>query len=107
MTEELVSNIVRRWRAGAGLTQQELAHQVGVGKTHISGVENGRSTVSLQLLRRIGRETGRSLAELDLHATRTPTFIEKVQRMIELCPDAETLAGFERAVDALIEQWQE
>ena len=41
---------VTKFRKSAGLTQEKLAEAVGVGIQHISKVETGKSSLSLELL---------------------------------------------------------
>lgn len=48
-----ISNIVRFCRKQGGLTQQELAHLSGVGKTVIFDLEKGKETVQLNTLLKI------------------------------------------------------
>ncbi len=45
-------------RESAGLTQRELAEQVGVTVTHISHLENGHAQPSLRLLENIAEACG-------------------------------------------------
>ena len=53
---------VREARAEYGLTQEELASDVGVDPKHISRIENGRKHGSDQLIRRISEVTGKPLS---------------------------------------------
>ena len=53
---------VREARVEYGLTQEELANDVGVDPKHISRIENGRKKGSDQLIRRIGEVTGKPLS---------------------------------------------
>ena len=53
---------VREARAEYGLTQEELAGDVGVDPKHISRIENGRKHGSDQLIRRISEVTGKPLS---------------------------------------------
>ena len=53
---------VREARAEYGLTQEELASDIGVDPKHISRIENGRKHGSDQLIRRISEVTGKPLS---------------------------------------------
>ena len=53
---------VREARVEYGLTQEELANDVGVDPKHISRIENGRKHGSDQLIRRISEVTGKPLS---------------------------------------------
>ncbi len=46
-------NPVRVWREHRGLSASELARRAGVSNAHISAIEAGASTGSVQILRRI------------------------------------------------------
>jgi transcriptional regulator with XRE-family HTH domain len=58
--------ILRAWRLSNGRTQVETARLLGVTQQHLSQVENGRRSVSLDLRRRIVRILGISAGELGL-----------------------------------------
>lgn len=55
---------IRAAREPLGLTQQELAREVGVSSQHISRIEGGRVAPSLELLVRIARRLGVSTDRL-------------------------------------------
>ena len=44
---------LRVWREHRGLTQEALAAAAGVGKSHVSRIESGRKTGTLDTLRRL------------------------------------------------------
>ena len=50
MTEPTISELVLYYRRQSGLTQQELAHLAGVGKTVIFDIEKGKQTIRLNTL---------------------------------------------------------
>lgn len=54
MSEEVESH-VREHRLRRGLTQEELAHSVGVSRQSINSIERGRYTPSLPLALRFAR----------------------------------------------------
>ena len=56
---------VREARVEYGLTQEELAEDVGVDAKHISRIENGHKKGSDQLIRRIGEVTGKPAFRID------------------------------------------
>lgn len=59
-------------RLAAGLSQRELAAEVGVTFPHISKVETGREQASAELIGRIAEAVGADPAELLLLADRLP-----------------------------------
>lgn len=50
--------VIRRYRDAAGLSQQELADQVGISKSYISSLELGYRAPSLNLLVKIAQTLG-------------------------------------------------
>ena len=50
--------VIRRYRDAAGLSQQELADQVGISKSYISSLELGYRAPSLNLLVKISQTLG-------------------------------------------------
>lgn len=52
--------MIREWREGQSpqITQAVLAEKLGISTPHLSGVENGDRSVSLNVAIRIERETG-------------------------------------------------
>ena len=55
MKQEVVENIIRKYRAEAGLTQDELAQRVNVSRQSIISIERGRYTPSLALALKFAR----------------------------------------------------
>lgn len=55
---------LRRWREEAGLTQQALAEQAGVGRVTISRIERGERYARTETLQRIARALQIELVEL-------------------------------------------
>ncbi len=51
-------------RQAAGLTQQQLAEQVGVGRVTIARIEAGTQTPSVEIALAMARVLGRSVEEL-------------------------------------------
>lgn len=60
----VVGHNIRRERERLGLPQDELAHRAQIHVTYLSGVENGRRNVTLNVLERIARALGVSEAVL-------------------------------------------
>lgn len=46
---------IRKYRKEAGLTQEELADKVGIGRVYMGYIEQGRSVPSLEVLEKIAR----------------------------------------------------
>jgi transcriptional regulator with XRE-family HTH domain len=63
-----VAENVRALRKARALPQDELAHRADIHPTYLSGIENGRKNITLDVLERIGRALG--VAEEEL--VRTP-----------------------------------
>jgi transcriptional regulator with XRE-family HTH domain len=46
---------MRRLRAARGLSQEALAHECGINRTYLSGVERSERNVSIDNIARIGK----------------------------------------------------
>ncbi len=55
---------VRRARTAAGLTQEELADRSGLDRSYIGGVERGDRNPTLNVIEKIAKGLGLTLAEL-------------------------------------------
>jgi len=55
---------VRRLRNGHGLSQEELAHRIGMHRTYLGGIERGERNPSLRNILRLADALGTSAAEL-------------------------------------------
>lgn len=64
MAVQPFGRIIRDARVGKGWSQEALARLVGTTSTHVSRIETGRQTGSIELLSRIARELG---IDLNLH----------------------------------------
>jgi putative transcriptional regulator len=64
MKELRIGNSLKAARAAAGLTQEELADQVGVARQTIGLIEAGRYNPSLKLCLLLSRSTNTLLDEL-------------------------------------------
>lgn len=53
LSPETLSEIIRKHRKAAGLSQLQLAEMAGVGKTVVFDLEKGKETVRLDTLRKI------------------------------------------------------
>ena len=60
----VVGRNIRTAREQRGLQQDALAHEASIHVTYLSGVENGRRNMTLNVLERIARALGISEAEL-------------------------------------------
>ena len=56
--------VIRRYRDAAGMSQQELADQVGISKSYISSLELGYRAPSLNLLVKIAQALGVAPGEM-------------------------------------------
>jgi len=61
---EVVGSNIKAAREGRRLQQDALAHEAGIHVTYLSGVENGRRNMTLNVLERIARALGMTEAEL-------------------------------------------
>jgi DNA-binding XRE family transcriptional regulator len=55
---------VQKLRKGKELSQEELAHQLGILRVYMGFIEQGRETPSLKLLMRISRKFGVKVEDL-------------------------------------------
>jgi transcriptional regulator with XRE-family HTH domain len=63
-TQEEFGIRIRALRRKTGLSQERFADAIGVGRTHMGKIENGRANPTLQILVRIALGLDRSLAQL-------------------------------------------
>lgn len=56
--KEIVGANIRRWRTERGLSQEEVAHRVGVTTSYFGQIERGSRNVSVEVLGRIGEAIG-------------------------------------------------
>lgn len=61
---DVVGRNIRAMRERRGLQQDALAHEAGIHVTYLSGVENGRRNMTLNVLERIARALGVTEGEL-------------------------------------------
>ncbi len=55
---------VQKLRNEKGLSQEELAHQLGISRVYMGFIEQGRETPSLKLLMKISRKFGVKVEDL-------------------------------------------
>jgi len=55
---------VQRLRKEKDLSQEELAHQLGISRVYMGFIEQGRETPSLKLLMKISRKFGTKVEDL-------------------------------------------
>lgn len=53
-----IGNKIKELRKGCGMTQQDLAAAIGVGRSHISRIENGDYNIGIELLSRLTTALG-------------------------------------------------
>src|SRR5207302_6186817 len=64
MSRKNLGEVVKQAREELGLTQRELAAQLGVKASHVAYIENNHRNPSLSLLRRLSTELGLNSQEL-------------------------------------------
>ena len=55
---DIVARNMRRLRAARGLSQESLAHECGINRTYLSGVERSERNVSIDNIARIAKGLG-------------------------------------------------
>lgn len=60
----VVGQNIRRERERLGIPQDELAHRADIHVTYLSGVENGRRNITLNVLERLALALGLAESEL-------------------------------------------
>ena len=60
----VVGRNIKEAREAAGLPQDELAHRASIHVTYLSGVENGRRNITMDVLERIATALGVSESRL-------------------------------------------
>lgn len=63
---------VRKARAAAALTQEELADRSGLDRSYIGGVERGERNPTLSVIEKIAEGLGVTLAELFSYSAKGP-----------------------------------
>ena len=56
--------IIRRWRAELGISQEELAYRAGMNRTYVGDIERGARKVALTNLIRLSAALGTTPSEL-------------------------------------------
>lgn len=100
LSEELLAKRIKQARVGARLTQDELAHAVGVDQTWVSRAEDSARITTLQLSR-IAHATGRPI---DFFLRPEPS-----QANVMLRADPEAPAATQAAIEwahGLLEDYQ-
>ncbi len=67
-----VGRVIRKYREGAGLSQEALAEEAGLHRTYISLVERGRRNISVDALSQIAEALGVYPSRLMADAEREP-----------------------------------
>lgn len=60
----LLGEKVQRLRKTEGYTQEELAEQVGISRTHMGHIEQGRKSPSLKLIEKIAKKLKVKVSDL-------------------------------------------
>ena len=60
-------NIIRQHRTARGMTQKQLADICGVTRTHITNLETGKFSPSVDIAKKIGQALGFDWAEVFDH----------------------------------------
>ena len=91
---EEFGNELRAARGGSGLTQEQLAGQVGLTRTSITNIEAGRQQVSLHQLFQLAAAVGKRPADLlpDLDAGASIMLSEPVLKKLEDDDDGRAFA---------------
>jgi transcriptional regulator with XRE-family HTH domain len=59
-----IGSVIRELRAVRGLTQEGLAHEAGIDRSYMGGIERGEHNLTVMNLNRICRGLDISMAEL-------------------------------------------
>jgi putative transcriptional regulator len=73
----MVTNTVTKWRMVKGVTKAHLARRVGVNRSYVTKLEQGRMQPSGEMMFRIAKYLGQPLETVFQHAqtiTGTPVF---------------------------------
>ena len=71
MTKDNFSNIgsrIRKERRLKGLSQSNLSKKLGISASYLNLIENGRRTITVPLLIKVGNELGLTLKDLTLES---------------------------------------
>ena len=63
LREVLAENLIR-YRLGAGLSQEELAHRAEIDRTYVSSLERCRYSATVDVIEKLARELGVEASEL-------------------------------------------
>ena len=63
-TKKNLGRKIQRLRKSAGYTQEEFAEMVGISRTHIGHIEQGRKSPSLEIIEKIARILKTKIANL-------------------------------------------
>lgn len=82
---------IRRFRKARGLTQNELAEQLGISTIHLSHIETGTSKLSLSVFVKISEVLEIQADELlhDAPEVNTTTFRNELISILETCDTTE------------------
>ena len=100
MQKTSVGDLLKRFRAQAGLSQLDLACAAEISQRHLSFVETGRTNISRELVMQLGDTL--SLSQLELNALLLAAGFAPISHNIENNPEA---AGLMLAAEKML-QWQ-
>ncbi|MBT3232773.1 MAG: helix-turn-helix transcriptional regulator [Calditrichaeota bacterium] len=63
-TKNIVAQRVRQIRREKGINQEELANNAEINRSYLSSVENGKSSPTIEVVERLAKGLGVSIAEL-------------------------------------------
>jgi putative transcriptional regulator len=64
----MITNFVTKWRMEKGVTKAHLARRVGVDRSYVTKLEQGKMQPSGEMMFRIARYLGQPLEEVFQHA---------------------------------------
>ena len=102
--KEIIGRNVAKYRSLAGMTQAQLAEQVGVSTAFISRVERGQKMMKVQTLYLIAKSLNVSCDAL-LGAVGSSVQLENIKLLLSQS-SSEYLAGIERMLRVCVEEFE-
>ena len=68
----MITNSVEKWRKEKGVSKAHLARYVGVDRSYITKLEQGKMQPSAEMMFRFAKYLGRSIEEVFAHAQASP-----------------------------------
>lgn len=63
-TKEKLGKRVQKLRKGIGLSQEELAEKIGISRTHMGHIEQGRKSPSLKVMTKLAKALKVKISDL-------------------------------------------